>query len=274
MQITTQHGNSASRLGLAAYEDQDPRCVSAAFDLGFNFFFFYSAGAIHFVEALKPIARNFRNDVIVATGSGARTKTGLRAARRKIHEALAIESIDLFFAEYVHPGDSTSTIFGAGGVLDELQQWKSDGIIRFVGASTHDRPLARRLAEDLRVDVLMHRYNMAHRKAEDEVFPTAIRSHTPVIAFTATRWGTLLAPHSEWSDDFPTAAHCYRFCLAQPAVQIVLTAPKSLEELHESIAVLKSPPMSGDMQRHWKRFGDAVYRHDGGTKNSFESRWP
>ena len=36
--------------------------------------------------------------------------------------------------------------------------------------------LARRLAADARVDVLMHRFNMAHRKAAREVFPAAAKA--------------------------------------------------------------------------------------------------
>src|SRR5437588_148423 len=75
---------------------------------------------------------------------------------------------------------------------------------------THDRALAKQLAGDRRVDVLMHRFNMAHRKATHEVFPAAIRTSTPVVAFTATRWGTLLEPHPQCNDDPPSAADCYR----------------------------------------------------------------
>jgi aryl-alcohol dehydrogenase-like predicted oxidoreductase len=198
----------------------------------------------------------------------------MQTARRKIFSAVGIEMIDIFFAEYIHPGDHASTVFGKGGVLDELQRWKADGKIRFVGATTHDRSLARRLAEDLRVDILMHRFNMAHRKAADEVFPTAIKSRTPVVAFTATRWRTLLKPQPEWGSNLPTAADCYSYCLAEPAVHIVLTAPKSIEELDENLAVAKSRPMSDETRRHWDRFGNIVYKQGGGPKNDYESRWP
>ncbi len=38
----------------------------------------------------------------------------------------------------------------------------------------------------------MHRYNMAHRGAEDRVLPAAVAFEIPVIAFTCTRWGSLL----------------------------------------------------------------------------------
>ena len=120
----------------------------------------------------------------------------------------------------------------------------------------------------------MHRFNMAHRKAATEVFPTALAAQTPVVAFTATRWGTLLKPQPEWSAAPPAAADCYRFCLAQPAVQLVLTAPKSLAELDENLQVLALPPMNADARDHWERFGDIVYKAQGGQTDTYESRWP
>jgi aryl-alcohol dehydrogenase-like predicted oxidoreductase len=159
------------------------------------------------------------------------------------------------------------------GILDQLQQWKAEGQIRCVGASAHDRPLSKRLADDPRVDVLMQRFNMAHRKAKTEVFPAAMESNTPIVAFTATRWGTLVAPHPGWNVAPPTPADCYQFSLAQPAVHVVLTAPKSITELEENLNVLKSPPMDQVTCQHWERFGDLVYHHGGEQQHEFESRW-
>jgi aryl-alcohol dehydrogenase-like predicted oxidoreductase len=127
------------------------------------------------------------------------------------------------------------------------------------------------MAEDSRVDVLMHRYNMAHRKASEEVFPSAIRSGTPVVAFTATRWGTLLKPHADWSGKTPIAADCYRYCLAQAAVHIVLSAPRSLAELDANLQVLHLPPMTDRQCAEWNRFGDFVH---GEGSHAFETRWP
>jgi aryl-alcohol dehydrogenase-like predicted oxidoreductase len=118
---------------------------------------------------------------------------------------VGVEMIDVFFIEYIHPGDDQEVMFGKNGVLDEFQQWKERGWVRFVGATAHDWSMARELAGDSRVDVLMHRYNMAHRKAVREVFPVAVKAQTPVVAVTATRWGTLLKPNADWSDSQPTA---------------------------------------------------------------------
>jgi aryl-alcohol dehydrogenase-like predicted oxidoreductase len=131
--------------------------------------------------------------------------------------------------------------------------------------------LARRLAADPRVDVLMHRFNMAHRKAAREVFPVAAKARTPIVAFTATRWGTLLKPYADWSGPPPTAADCYRYCLAQPSVHVVLTAPRSLDDLEQNLDALKLPPMTEQERRQWQRFGDLVY---GAGKGAFDTSWP
>jgi aryl-alcohol dehydrogenase-like predicted oxidoreductase len=271
--ISTIRGARVTKLGLAAHPSQDPKCVRHSFDAGINYFFFYGPGNKSFIRQLKLLAPR-RDEFIIATGSGARTSRGLQAARRKILSALGMELIDAFFAEYVNPADDPEGIFGSGGVLDELQQWKAEGWIRYVGASAHDRTLAKKLAQDSRVDVLMHRFNMSHRKAAFEVFPWANEASTPIVAFTATRWGTLLEPRPEWESDPPTAADCYRFCLSQSAVHVVLTAPQSVAQLDENLAVLKLPQMSKKARDHWQRFGDIVYNSGGGGSHDYESQWP
>jgi aryl-alcohol dehydrogenase-like predicted oxidoreductase len=269
--LTTLDGTAATCLGLAAGPKQDPRCVRRAFARGINYFFFYGPGHASFIEELAALVPRKREQIIVATGSGSRRVAGLRAARRKLTALLGIELIDVFFIEYVHPGDNPDVMFGKNGVLDELRRWKESGWVRFVGATAHDRSLASRLAADSRVDVLMHRFNMAHRKAAREVFPVAAKARTPVVAFTATRWGTLLEPNADWSGPPPTASDCYRYCLAQPSVHVVLTAPRSLAELEQNLDVLESAPMSKHERGQWQRFGDLVY---GAGKGAFETSWP
>jgi aryl-alcohol dehydrogenase-like predicted oxidoreductase len=269
--LTALDGTPASCLGLAAGPKQDPRCVRRAFAGGINYFFFYGPGHTRFIEELASLLPQKREQIIVATGSGSRRVAGLRAARRKLTALLGIELIDVFFIEYVHPGDNPDVMFGKSGVLDELWQWKESGWVRFVGATVHDRSLARRLAADPRVDVLMHRFNMAHRKAAHEVFPAAAKARTPIVGFTATRWGTLLEPYADWPGPPPTATDCYRYCLAQPAVHVVLTAPRAPGELEQNLNVLELPPMSKQERSQWQRFGDLVY---GAGKGAFETSWP
>ncbi len=274
MKISTQSGTQASALGLGAAPGQDPDCIPQAFISGINFFYFYQAGYPEFLSTLCKLLKNRRKEILLATGSEARNSKHLRSAFQELCSAVATDVIDIFFAEYINPSDDCETIFSRGGVLDELSQWKAKGAITYVGASAHDRPLASRLAGDPRVDVVMHRYNMAHRKAVDEVFPTAADNNTPIVAFTATRWGTLLHPHYQWQPPPPTAADCYRYCLAHPTVDIVLTSPKTTDELEENLFVLKSPPMSSQELSHWRKYGDLIYEAGRGAAHDFESKWP
>src|SRR5262249_4501197 len=116
-----------------------------------------------------------------------------------------------------------------------------------------------------------HRLRRARGRAAREVSPAAAKARTPIVAFTATRWGTLLKPFADWPGRPPTASDCYRYCLAQPPVHLVLTAPRSLAELEQNLDVLKSPPMTKQECAQWQRFGDLVYSQG---KGRFETNWP
>ena len=155
-------------------------------------------------------------------------RVDLSASAVSLCAKLGATVIDLFFAEYLNPSDDLTVIFGESGPIETLCRWRDDGAVRYVGASTHDASVAARCIEDGRVDVLMLRCNMAHRRLRAAVFPKAQRAGVSVVAFTATRWGTLLEGHPDWSEVPPTALDCYRYCLAQPGVEVVLSAATTL----------------------------------------------
>jgi aryl-alcohol dehydrogenase-like predicted oxidoreductase len=119
-------------------------------------------------------------------------------------------------------------------------------------------------------DVLMHRYNMAHRKAEADVLPNAHKAGIPLVAFTCTRWGSLLTKHPNWQTQPPTAADCYRYVLHNPAVSLALTAPKTQQQLEENLNVLHTPPLSPEELTNWQEYGDLVY---GTGQDAFDTQW-
>lgn len=269
--LRTGDGQRVRPLGLAGYPDQEPGFVAEAFAAGVNLFFFYGLSHDGLIEGVSGLAREHRREIVVATGSGARTREGLRRAWNQLSRAVGLEEIDLFFAEYVHPSEGQEAIFGDAGALDVISDWKRRGRIRHVGASAHDRTLAARLARDPRVDVLMHRFNMAHRGALETVFPAVREGGVPLMAFTSTRWGSLLEGHPRWDGDAPTAIDCYRYCLSYPEVEFVLTAPRTIRELRQNLAVLASGPLGDAERRRWERYGDLVY---GDGTDAFETKWP
>src|SRR5213075_1544839 len=103
-----------------------------------------------------------------------------------------------------------------------------------LAVSCHDRPLASQLVNELALDVLMIRYNAAHRGAEKEIFSNFSGHKPAVVAYTATRWGRLLKP-AEGLDPM-TPPECYRFAISNPNVDLVLCGPKSKDELAQDSA--------------------------------------
>ena len=269
--LTTISGRSVSTLGLAGYPGQSERCVKAAFDGGINYYFFYGPGHASIIRGLRRLVTRSRDHVVVATGSGSRRPDGLERVRRRYAAELGTPVIDVFFAEYLNPSDDLSVVFGDRGPIATIERWRDTGLVRYLGVTTHDADLAHRCIDDARVDVLMLRCNMAHRRLATTVFPEARRAGLPLVAFTATRWRTLLKGHPDWDDTPPSALDCYRYCLAQPGVSVVLTAATTTPELRENLPLLRAPTLRSRERRRWEAYGDLVYDIGKGT---FDTAWP
>ena len=245
----------------------DASCVALAFEAGVNYFFFYDFSHKNMLSGLKPLAATHRTQVLIATGSEERDLSILRQYLDQVRHYLDVDVVDVFFVEYVTPSEDVAQLWA---VLDELWHWKERGLIRYVGATTHNREIALELIKSDRIEVLMHRYNMAHRKAEEQVFPMAQQAEIPVIAFTCTRWGQLLQGHSNWQGEIPTAADCYRYALHQKAVRLVLTASKTPAQLEENLSVLRTPELTPEAIARWQDYGALVY---GDGQDAFETQW-
>jgi aryl-alcohol dehydrogenase-like predicted oxidoreductase len=265
--IETLNGRPASILGLAGSQGMDTSCAAIAFEAGVNYFFFYDLSHENLLNGLKPIVATHREQVLMATGSEERERCRLRQYLEQVRQYLDVDVVDVFFAEYVTTNEDIAQIWA---VLDELWAWKERGLIRYVGVTTHNRAIPLDLIKSDRIEVLMHRYNMAHRKAEEQVFPTAQQVGIPVVGFTCTRWGQLLQGHPDWLFEIPTAADCYRYALHQKAVHLALTAPQTPAQLEENLSVLHAPELTPEAVAQWQYYGALVY---GDGQDAFETRW-
>ena len=158
-------------------------------------------------------------------------------------------------------------LVGAGGALEYCRAAQHDGRVRRLGITTHQRPLAAEAARSGKLDLLMVRYNAAHRGAETEVFPAADAAGMPVIAYTALRWGGLLRPTPDDPPGFtpPAAPEWYRFVLQNPTVTVALAAPHDRRELEEDLTVLDAThPLTPDEYERLAEHGRRVRRHGGG----------
>ena len=148
-------------------------------------------------------------------------------------------------------------------MLETALKLKEEGKVRYLGISTHDRPLAGRIAADPEspIDAIMVRYNAANVGAERDIFPHIPESNAPgVIAFTATRWGQLISPKKMPPGEEPlTASDCYRFALSSGAVDVCLTGPKTVVELEGGMKAMDLGPLSDEEMERVRRIGKYVY---------------
>jgi aryl-alcohol dehydrogenase-like predicted oxidoreductase len=143
--------------------------------------------------------------------------------------------------------------------IEAMVKLRESGKVRAIGVSIHDRQKAGELAKDSPLDLLMVRYNAAHPGAETDIFPHLAPNRRSVIAYTATRWRKLLKRPRGWEGAVPTAGDCYRFCLSQPAVDVVLTGPKSAAQLQENLAAIERGPLTTEEMTWMREFGAVVH---------------
>jgi aryl-alcohol dehydrogenase-like predicted oxidoreductase len=137
-------------------------------------------------------------------------------------------------------------------------------MIRRIGLTSHQRPLAAQIAASGLIDMLMIRYNAAHRGAEEDVFPVTRGRAMPVVAYTALRWRALLrsTPDDPPGFQVPRAADWYRFVLESEAVTVVLAAPHHRAELLEDLEVLGvGGPLEPAEYERLAEHGQRVRRH-------------
>jgi predicted aldo/keto reductase-like oxidoreductase len=228
------------RLGLATRGDSnlDAAAVNHAIERGVNYMNWCGRpdGMCDAIRGLGPR----RQQVVVAVQLEARRAD---AAQRELDELLSdlgTDYIDVVTYYYVEHADEWTEIISDGGAAEALESARQQGKVRAIGLTSHQRKLAAQIAESGRLNMLMIRYNAAHRGAEQDVFPVAAERGIPVIAFTCLRWGALLEATPDDPPGFvvPLARDWYRWVLRQPAVAVALMAPNDSRELSENLTLL------------------------------------
>src|SRR5262245_37196263 len=219
-------GRPVCRLGLASSGRTaiTPDDVLAAVGRGVTFLNWQGlaegpADGDAFPEAVAALGPD-RRSVVVCAQFGARAAADAAAELRAALAALRTDHVDVLTLYYVERAEEWEELASAGGALPYLHDARRAGAVRRIGVTSHHRPLAARMAESGLLDLVMVRYNAAHRGAEREVFPVTQRLGLPVIAYTALRWGALPRPTPDDPPGFrvPRPPLWYRFVLQHPAV--------------------------------------------------------
>ncbi|HEY7311845.1 MAG TPA: aldo/keto reductase [Gemmataceae bacterium] len=254
------------RLGLATRGNTGltPEDVAHAVEQGVNFLNW--CGAADGLSAFVAGLGRRRAEVPVCVQFEARTAEDARIELEHILAQLRTDFIDVLTFYYVEDRAEWEQIVGPGGALEFCDAARRDGRVCMLGVTSHQRRLAAEMARSGLLDMLMIRYNAAHRGAESEVFPVTAASGLPVVVYTCLRWGALLRPTPDDPSDFvvPAAPAWYRFALQHPAVTVALMAPENRAELDEDLQALHhGEPLPAQEYERLAAHGRRVRRHAG-----------
>jgi len=160
-------GRRVFRLGLSASYRPGRDAIVSAIDHGVNYFFAYGFDS-QMLRTLRDVFKTRRDELLIATGgyNWILWRSNLRKALENRLRQLNTDHIDVFmFLGVMKPEQFPER------VREEMVRLREEGKVRAIGVSTHDRKLAGQLARSGALDLLMIRYNAAHRGAESDIFP-------------------------------------------------------------------------------------------------------
>jgi aryl-alcohol dehydrogenase-like predicted oxidoreductase len=249
-------GRRVFRLGLAVNYGIEGADLEWALDQGVNYVL-WTPNAQRVTTSLKTAIKRDRESFILACGpTTGYFAASIRRACERLLKALGTDYLDVFQLFWLG-----RTSAWTPSTMNALVSLRESGMVRAIGVSIHNRKRAGKLAANSPLDLLMIRYNAAHTGAEQDVFPLLAKRKPAIVAYTATRWRGLLERPKGWNGPVMTASDCYRFCLSNPHVDLVLTGPKDRRQLEENLNDLrKKGPLSEEENRWIRDFGQIVHR--------------
>jgi predicted aldo/keto reductase-like oxidoreductase len=158
------------RLGLATRGNSrlKPEDVQHALARGVNFLNWCGTP-----DALSETIRTLgptRSQVMLCVQFEARTAAEARSELPRLLAELGTDYLDVLTFYYVEEAAEWEQIIGPGGALEYCREAQRDGRVRLLGLTSHQRPLAAVAARSGMLDMLMIRYNAAHRERSRKSF--------------------------------------------------------------------------------------------------------
>jgi aryl-alcohol dehydrogenase-like predicted oxidoreductase len=242
-----------SAIGVSGHYGLPEAGFARAIERGVNLFF-WEPNYDTLTRFTSGLAASDRRPMHFIAGTFEADADAIRRDAERALRRLKIERLALFLLFWTR--DWTRVSDEVRRTLDDLQ---SSGTAAMCALSTHSRPLALEAIAG-GWNPVMVRHSAAHRGAEEQIFAQAAAAGTSLITFNNTCYGRLLEPAA----DLPpvSAADCYRYSLSFPAVTVCLSAPATVEQLEENLAVLGDPALPAERRAQLLAKGDLVYRHD------------
>jgi len=248
---------SVGPLGVSGGYGVGSQALLRAFDRGVNYFYHGSRRNAGMAAAIRElVAAGRRDDVVIVLQSYSRLAGLMEMFFTRGLRQLGIDAADVLLLGWYNTLPSQA-------VLERALRLREKGMVRHLAISAHHRPAFVGYADDERFSILHIRYNAAHTGAETDVFTHLPAEGRPgTVAYTATRWGTLLSARRVPPGEKPLRARdCYRFVLSNPAFNVCMTGPKDDSQMDEALAALDGGPLTPEENARVRAIGRHVHEH-------------
>ena len=188
---------------------------------------------------------------------------GRQAGMAQMEEAFRLWGVDRFDLLQIHNLVDWQTH------LPWLQDWKSQGRVRYLGITTsHGQQHAEfsRILRDQPIDFAQFTYSIMNRTAEDRLLPLAAEHGKAVIINRAFEGGGAFRRVSgKPLPDFAQEMDCgswaqffLKFVISHPAVTCVIPATDKLHHLEDNMAALKGRLPDAQMREEMIRYFERI----------------
>ena len=234
-------------------------------------------------EALRKLCgrgSSYRDKVVLATVTYlVKTPEAVLASLLDQFVDLRMDYIDVFFWGWIDTDNehdfnkcmaASNDLRGPNSVyqrtmermFETSERMKKMGIVRYIGASFHSHDLAKQWLNSPLLDVVMVRHNVAHRTAQQKVFPY-LDPQDPqrpgIVTFkSAGMRGHLwepppLLPSGCWQ---PSVPDLYRYSLSQNSVDIALAGWTERKHIDQAIAGIEKGKLTAKELDYLDLYGD------------------
>ncbi|MBS7648233.1 MAG: aldo/keto reductase [Thermoproteota archaeon] len=184
-------------------------------------------------EVLGPALEPYRDKVFLACKTEKRTKDGAMAALSRSLRLLRTDYFDLYQLHAVDGLKEVEQIMGSGGAMEALLEAREQGLIKYIGFTSHSEDAALALLDSFNFDTMLFPFNWVSWHRLDfgkRVLKKAVEKGVGILAIKALakrKWRPEEKDKYEWPrwyatvESFEEASLALRFTLSLPVTSAV-----------------------------------------------------
>jgi len=204
--------------------------VKRCLDLGLNFIDTANAYSTSEERVGKAIKGMRRQDIFIATKSGARTPEEIKKHLDLSLQRLGTDYIDLY--QFHQIGDMATlkkVLDPSSGLMQVFKDAKKAGKIRHIGASSHQMDVAKEIVKSGRFETILFPFNFITSEPADELLPLCREHDVGFIVMKPLAGGML-----------DNAVIAFKYLLQFPDI-LVIPGIEKVPEIEEIVRIYEGP---------------------------------